>query len=370
MSFTLRFAWPLALWGLLLIPLALAAYLAVQRRRTQYTARFANRNLLPNLVPLAPGWRRHAPIALYLLALSGLLAALARPQVAMAVPREEATVVLVMDTSVSMGATDVQPTRLAAANASAKRFVDALPASLRVSVVSFSNSPQLQTVPTTDRAAVRQALDALRAGGGTAMGDAIRLAVGVAESTRETESDGAGAAARTTSPAAPAAAAPPRTAATPAAPAPSAPRPGAAPAAQNSSPPPAAILLLSDGANTAGQTQPLDAAVEAQRLGIPVYTIALGTATGTIENPERPGSGQLMAVPPDDATLQRVAQITGGQFFRAPTATDLQTVYQRIGSRVGYASQDQEVTFAFVAAGAALLAAGGALALLWFNRFP
>jgi Ca-activated chloride channel family protein len=366
MSFTLRFAWPLALWGLLLIPLALAIYVAVQRRRRQYTARFANRNLLPNLVPQAPGWRRHAPIALYLLALSGLLASLARPQVAMAVPREEATVVLVMDTSMSMGATDVQPTRLAAANAAAKRFMDELPAPLRVAVVSFSNSPQLQTVPTTDRAAVRQALDALHAGGGTAMGDAIRLAVGVAESTRETESDGAGTAARTTSPAAPAAAAPPRAAATPAAPGASVPRPGA----PNASAPPAAILLLSDGANTAGQTQPLDAAVEAQRLGIPVYTIALGTATGTIENPERPGSGQLMAVPPDDATLQRVAQMTGGQFFRAPTSADLQTVYQRIGSHVGYASQDQEVTFAFVAAGAALLAAGGALALLWFNRFP
>ncbi len=101
-----------------------------------------------------------------------------------------------------------------------------------------------------------------------------------------------------------------------------------------------------------------------------MYTIALGTAAGTIENPEQPGSGQLMSVPPDDATLQRVAQITGGQFFRAPTAADLQAVYRRIGSRVGYAREEQEVTYAFLAAGAALLAAGGALALRWFNRFP
>src|SRR5919199_4684245 len=105
-SFTLRFAWPAMLWALLLVPLALAVYVTVQRGRVKYVARFSNRNLLPNLVPRAPGWRRHAPVGFYLLALSGLLAALARPQVAMAVPREEATVVLVMDTSFSMGATD------------------------------------------------------------------------------------------------------------------------------------------------------------------------------------------------------------------------------------------------------------------------
>jgi Ca-activated chloride channel family protein len=129
-------------------------------------------------------------------------------------------------------------------------------------------------------------------------------------------------------------------------------------------------LLLSDGAQTAGQVQPLDAAARAQQLGIPVYTIALGTPNGTIEAPEAPGSGQRLAVPPDEATLRRIAALTGGQFFSAPTAADLQAVYQNIGSRVGFAEARQEVTAAFAAAGAVLLAAGGALALLWFNRFP
>jgi Ca-activated chloride channel family protein len=357
MSLTLHFTWPAALWGLLLVPLALGVYVAIQRRRARYAARFSHRNLLPNLVPHSPGWRRHAPIALYLLALIGLLASLARPQAALAVPREDATVVLVMDTSYSMGAVDVQPTRLAAAEAAANHFLDTLPAPLRVSLVSFSNSPQVQTFPTTDRAAVRQSLSALRPDGGTAMGDAIRLAVGVAESTREPASD-AGGTARTAG------------GTTPAAPNSAAPAPSTAPASAENTPPPAAILLLSDGANTAGQTQPLDAAAQAQRLGIPVYTIALGTTDGTIDNPENPGRGQRMAVPPDDATLQQVAQMTGGQFFRAPTAADLQAVYEHISSHVGYAQQEQEVTFAFVASGAALLAAGGALALLWFNRFP
>jgi Ca-activated chloride channel family protein len=338
----MTFAWPVFLWGLALVPVAVMAYVIVQRRRSRYVRQFTSWNLLPNLVPRAPGWRRHVPVALYLLAMAGLLTSLARPQATLAVPREESTIVLVMDTSVSMSATDVQPTRLAAANAAAKRFLDILPPSLRVSLVSFAAGAQVHSGPTTDRQALRQALDAFRAEGGTAMGEALDLAVGLAAAALE--GDAAEATPQTT-------------------------RPSPTPTPSNE-PSPVAILLLSDGANTAGQVQPLDAAAEAERHGIPVYTIALGTAAGTIESPEAPGSGQRMAVPPDEATLRQIAELTGGQFFSAPTAAALQSVYENLGSRVGFTEAQQDVTGAFAGAGALLLAIGGALALLWFNRFP
>lgn len=334
----MSFAWPAALLGLLLVPLLLLFYVLVQKRRSQYVARFSNQDLLPNLVPLAPGWRRHAPVALYALALSGLLVGLARPQVTLEVPREQATVVLVMDTSVSMGATDVQPNRLTAANAAAKRFLDVLPARLRVALVSFSNSAQVLAGPTTDRVALRQSLDSMRAEGGTAMGDALDLAVMVAQSALDVEEQTR------------------------------APSPTATASRSRGNPSPAAILLLSDGANTAGQRQPLEVAVRAQQLRVPVYTVALGTAEGTIAAPD--GSGQRMAVPPDEATLQRVASMTGGRFFNAPSAVELQAVYENIGSQLSVTQEPREVTSAFLTAGAILLAAGGALALVWFNRFP
>ena len=336
----MSFAWPAALWSLLFIPILLLLYLLVQQRRSQYAVRFSNQDLLPNMVPQAPSWRRHAPVALYVLALTGLLLGLARPQAVISQPQEQATVVLVMDTSVSMGATDVQPNRLTAANAAAKRFLDVLPPQLRVALVSFSGSAQVLSGPTTDRVTLRQALDSMRADGGTAMGDALDLAVIVAQSALEVEGE-----VRTATPA-----------------------PTPATARPRGNPSPAAILLLSDGANTAGQRQPLEVARRAQQLRIPVYTVALGTAEGTIAAPD--GSGRRMAVPPDEATLQQVASMTGGRYFNAPSAVELQTVYENIGSHLSVTREPREVTSAFLAAGVILLIAGGALALLWFNRFP
>lgn len=334
----MSFATPTVLWGLPLVPLALILYVAAQRRRRQDAARFSNPALLPNLAPQAPGWRRHAPAVLYLLALTALMIALARPQAVITVPQEQATIVLVMDTSVSMIATDVQPNRLAAARTAGQRYLDSLPARFRVAVVSFSSVAQTLTGPTTDRQAGREALGSLRAEGSTAMGDALEHALEVVRSS----GDGGEAAGSTTA------------------------SPSPSPAAA----PPGAILLLSDGTNTAGRTQPLDAAEQARQLGVPVYTIALGTAGGTIESPEAPGSGQRLAVPPDETTLRQIAEITGGRFFTAPTAADLRAVYDSLGSRLGTVESQQEVTAAFTAAGTALLVAGGVLALRWFNRFP
>ncbi len=324
-SVPVTFMWPLALWAMLLVPVLLALYLVVQARRPRGVARFGNPALLPNLMPAPPGWRRHVPIVFYTLSLAGLLLGLARPQAVLAVPREQATVVLVMDTSISMIATDVQPTRYAAANAAAKRFLDSLPPSFRVALVNFSAGAQLDVAPTVDREAIRAALDALQPQGGTAMGDALELARGVVVSAVEPD----------------------------------------APANKSV---PAAILLLSDGAQTAGQADPLLAAERISEVGVPVYTIALGTEDGVIDSPDNPGTP--LPVPPDPDTLAQVAQRTGGQFFTAPTAQDLQSVYENIGSRVTYKHEPQEITSFFAAAGAVLMAAGGALALLWFNRFP
>jgi Ca-activated chloride channel family protein len=373
----MSFITPGLLWGLLLLPLAVAAYLLAQRRRHKYAVRFTNVDLLANLVPKTPAWRRHVPAALYLAALGALVVSLARPQTLVPVPKERATVVMVMDVSGSMAATDVQPNRLTAAKAAGTSFLDRLPAQFRVSLVSFSTVAQALTPPTTDRRAVKGALNALRAEGGTAMGDAIVRALDVAQTVDPTLAAGEG---RAGTPGVPGATATPpgrpsfplpgssaRPGATPAVPSPT--PAGGADAAEADEPAPVAILLLSDGASTSGRTQPLDAAAQAQRLGIPIYTIALGTPTGTVEIRDR-GFRQLVPVPPDEVTLRRIASITGGAFFSAPTEADLKAVYQDIGSRIGFDYELQEITFGFAAAGAALLAAGGALGLLWFNRFP
>jgi Ca-activated chloride channel family protein len=351
------FADPALLWTLLLLPLGLVLYLILQGRRGHTAGRFANPALLPNLAPRSPGWRRHIPAALYFSALAALLVSLARPQAMVPVRKEQATVVMLMDTSASMVATDVQPTRLAAAQAAGRRFLDALPGPVRVGLISFANAPEVQTRPTDDRQAVRTALDSLQPGGGTAMGDAINQALDVASTATQAEAAGAQGDPQAT---------PVPPTATPAPARPGAPNaPGARPGA-----PPAAVLLLSDGSQTAGTTDPLAAAQRAHDLGIPVYTIALGTQSGTIESPDAPGSGQLLAVPPDEATLRRVAELSGGRFFTAPTAEDLRSVYEGLAEAVTVVQEPQEVTSAAAGAGAALLLAGGALALAWFNRFP
>jgi Ca-activated chloride channel homolog len=334
--------WPGLLWGLLLVPVTLAAYLLAQRRRARYAARFTNLDLLAK-VARSPSWRRHLPAALYLLALTMLLLALARPQAVALVPREQATVVLVMDVSGSMNATDVQPTRLTAAQQSAVGFLGQLPAKFRVGLVSFSSTAQILTRPTTDRDAVRNAILSLRAEGATAMGDGIERAL---ELKRPPAPPGS----TTTLPGA----APPSTAP---------PNPGADL--------PMVILLLSDGANTQGRTQPLDAARHARQLNVPIYTIALGTDTGMVDIPdEQTGQLRRIPVPPDRFTLRRIAEATNARSFNAPSSKDLKTIYQDLGSKIGFVKQRQEVTVGFAAGALLLLVAGAGMALVWFGRFP
>jgi len=343
------FVWPLALLGLLIVPLALFAYLAVQRRRPQYAARFTNLDLLANVVDKTPGWRRHVPSALYLLALVGLLTALARPQMTLATPKEEATVLLVMDVSGSMNAEDVEPTRMAAAQLAGKTLVEALPEGFRIGLITFSTGTRTLVEPTTDRELVNNALDSLVPNGGTAMGDAIVHAV---ESARLLQNDGVLSSTSSVTPSS-----------TPD-------RRNERAAGDEAEDEPVIIILLSDGFNTAGSTDPLDATESAIEAGLPIFTIALGTPDGVALVTDSQGRQRTVRVPPDEETLAEIAELTEARFFSAPTAEELQSVYEDLGSKIGYDEEQREITVGFVAAAAALVVAAGGLSLLWFNRFP
>jgi Ca-activated chloride channel homolog len=333
-------AWPGLLWTLLLVPVALATYLLAQRRRSRYVVRFTNLDLLANVVSGQPGWRRHVPPAFYLLALAALLVSLARPQALALVPREQATIVLVMDVSGSMNATDVEPTRLVSSQRAASGFIERLPEKFRVGIVSFASTAQTLTRPTTDRVAVYEAIDSLHAEGATAMGDGLELALDVQRPTPGSSGRAA--------------------------------RPAPSPRAQQDAgdEAPMVVLLLSDGANTQGRTQPMQAAADAKALGVPVFTISLGTDQGMVDVPDETGNLRRIPVPPDRLTLQRIAEITGARFFAAPSTGDLKEVYRELGSKIGFVKEKQEVTVVFAATGLLFLVAGAAMSLVWFSRFP
>ena len=326
----MTFAWPLVLVALVLVPLAALGYWWVQRRRARYAVRFTNLELLASVVERSPGRRRHLPPALALLALAALIVGVARPQAAVKVPRDGGVVVLTVDVSGSMRASDVEPDRISAARAAATAFVESLPDSVQVGVVSFSTSVNVLTAPTDDRGTVLAAIESLEADAGTALGDAIARS---AESARDAVADGDD-------------------------------------RSDDEAKPAAAVLLLSDGANTQGALEPLDAADRAQELGVPISTVALGTASGTVEVPGQFGDLATVPVPPDEDTLREVAERTGGQFFEAPTAEELSAVYTELGSRVGYDTEKRELTAAFAGGGALLLLVGSGLSALWFGRLP
>jgi Ca-activated chloride channel family protein len=324
----MTFLWPLALLGLAGVALAAVGYVLVQRRRARYAVRFTNLDLLANVVARTPRWRRHVPAVLALLALAGLVVGVARPQVAVAVPREQATVILALDSSGSMTATDVAPDRMTAAREAASSFVEGLPQGFGVGVVSFSDQADVVVPPTDDRDQVVAALGGLQADNGTALGDAVSRSVDLALENLDEPPTG------------------------------------------DEDSPPAVVLLLSDGANTTGDYEPLEAAQKAEDAHIPVYTVALGTEDGTITGPDGRGGYQTVRVPPDPETLSAIAEQTGGKFFAAADADALKSVYDEIGSQVGVQQRHRELTVAFTAAGAVLLALGAALSALWFGRLP
>ena len=344
----MTFASPELLIALALVPIAIGLYLLIQRRRTRYAVRFTNVDLLANIAPKRPTWRRHLPPILYLAALAALAVALARPAMVVAVPKEQATVVLAIDVSRSMQATDVSPTRLAAAVSAAGTFIDQMPPKFKVGLVAFSTGARLVVSPTEDHEKVKDALANLRADGGTALGDAIAMSVqaGLGANSSATPTP-------TPSPEA-------------------SPDPNASPdpGTDQDATPTVAAVVLSDGANSTGELTPEQAAQQAADAGVPVYTIALGTQDGTVQVPNDFGFLETVNVPPDPETLATVAEMTGGRSFQAPTADDLAQIYQSLGSKVGMETEQQDVTYMFAGLGLIFVVAGGGLAALWFNRFP
>jgi Ca-activated chloride channel family protein len=316
---------PIWLLGLLAIPLLVLVYLLVGRRHKRAADRFANPVLVPNLVPSGPGWRRYVPFAIALAALALLVVGIARPHVVRDVTRDEATIVLAIDTSRSMAANDVKPSRFEAANQAATTFLDTVPDAYRVGIVSFSTGASTVLTPTTDRDAAKVALGELRLGSGTAIGNAIARSVELASADDAQQ-----------------------------------PRSGAKS--------PSAVLLLSDGAQTAGGVTPEDAVKEAVKLGIPVSTVALGTGDAVVQVPLPGGLQQRVTVAPDTEALQQIAKATGGTFAEAPSAAKLREVYRDLGTRLAKDPKRVEVTSAFAAGGAILLVLGGALSTWWFRR--
>ena len=330
----MSFEWPLALLGLIAVPLTVGLYMLAQRRRRAYAVRFTNLELLGSVVTASPGWRRHLPPILFLLALAALTVAIARPHVNVDVAKEEATVMLTTDSSGSMQATDVTPNRLDAARNAAKGFTNRLPEKFRLGLVTFSNVAQLLVPPTEDRQPVRNALDSLQAEGGTAIGTALETSLSALQPVIEKNQ-----------------------------------RAIRRQGLNRRRAPPAVIVLLSDGYSTTGP-EPLEVARRARELRVPINTVALGTSAATVTLSDRLGTTRNVRVPPDRRTLRRVAQVTGGQYFGAADQDKLNDVYQRLGSRIGFRQEKREVTAAFAGGGLALMLAGGLLSMMWFGRLP
>lgn len=338
----MSFASPLWLLALLLIPVFAALYFAAQRRRSRYTVRFTNLDLLANVVGNRPAWRRHLPPVLFLGALAILGMAIARPEAEVEVPKEEATIIMVLDVSGSMNAVDVDPSRLVAAQDAANAFLDKIPEGFRVGIVTFAEAARVVLPPTANREQARQAIANLRAEGGTAMGDGMDLAL---QTIRDPAAFGAEALPSPT------------------------PTDGA-PDGEAEEPTPAVMLLLSDGFNTLGSTDPLDAAQAAADTGVPIFTVALGTDDGYVDVFDQQGRLRRVEVPPDRETLSSIAETTGGEYFEATSDDQLTRVYEGLSSKIGYDTEKREITWIFAAFAGLLLVAGAGLSLYWFNRFP
>jgi Ca-activated chloride channel family protein len=341
------FGHPLLLLTLLVLPLAVLVYLWLERRPAKYTMTFTNVDVLASVAG-GRSLRRYVPPALALLALAALCIAVARPHRTTLVASDRATVVLVIDVSGSMRATDVKPSRLAAAQNAVRSFLKKVPHNVRVALIAFAGDPQVAAPPTTDLDVVRQGLDSLgyySGYGGTAIGDAIAAAV---ELVKPRNQNGTQTIAYTT--------------------------------IADAKKSPVSILFLSDGHQTRGLLQPLEGADRAKAAGIPVYTIALGTPNGVLNRGSGgfgggfgPGQGfgpSQIPVPPDPDTLRAIAQTTGGKFFDARSAQALESAYSHLGSVVARVKGKREATNEFLGLAAILLVAAGAFSALVSPRLP
>jgi len=348
---------PWFLVALLVLAAAVGLWVVAERRRMRYVVRYPNLDVLASVVS-GRSWPRLVPPALFAVALALLLAGLARPHVERTFLKERATVILVVDTSRSMQAEDVEPTRLGAAQEAIRTFLDSVPSRLNVGLVVFAGEAQVGTPPTKDHELVRTAveeIDSFLIYGGTAIGDALQTAVDLGKQATDEE-----------------------------------PLPGQEIALGALGPTrhlaqavgcgeegPASILFLSDGAQTRGILQPLEGAALAQEACIPVYTIALGTPEGVIDRGafgnqfgRDPGAGDNIPVPPDPETLRAIAEMTGGEFSEARDADALESAYDNLSSKLGQEPGESEITFLFVALAGVLLLFAGAISVFVSPRLP
>ncbi len=320
----MTFREPLVLLALALLPLAALAYVATQKRRRRFAVRYTNVDILA--AAAGASWLRHVPALLALLAVAALLVALARPERTVAAQRKEATIVLVTDTSGSMLAKDVRPDRLTAAREAARALTRQVPEDFRLGLVKFGSLAEQVLEPTTDRTRMELALRSLSVRGATAMGEGLQLGL---DAARTPVPDGLGGTRKL----------------------------------------PSAIVLLSDGASTRGD-DPIDIAQQAKKAKIRVYTVALGTPDGTLETTRPDGTTRSEKVPPDTLTLQEIARDTGGRYFNAPDADQLEAVYSGLATRFATVQEKQEMTATFAGAGLVLLLGGLAFSLLRGGRLP
>lgn len=305
----MQFQWPVALLTLLLIPLLATLYALAQRRRRAYAVRFTNLALLREVAGPRPAARRHIPPLLFLLGIAALCLGVARPVATVAASQRQATVMLVLDVSGSMDTPDLRPSRLEAAKAAARTFVEGMPSDAQVGLVSFSDTARLDAPLSSDHLATLSALTTLKTIGGTAIGDGLSLALEAVEQ-----------------------------------------QPGAkgSPAQRA-----ATIVLLTDGENNEG-VSPAQATARAQQDGVRVYTVGVG----------RPDTGL------DENTLRQMAAQTGGAYFSAAAGDDLRRIYGELATRLRTQAQRSELTAFAAGLGGILLLAGALLSLFWLQRFP
>ena len=338
----MTFLWPELLWALLAAPALVALYISVQRRRRKYALRYSSLILVRDALGRGPGIRRHIPAALFLLGVTIVLAALARPAATVMLPAQRSTVILTMDVSGSMRAEDLSPNRLEAAKEAARAFVAKQPSHVRLGVVAFANGASVVQAPTADREAVLAAIDRLTTQRSTAIGSGILTSLDAifeepAAQQPAGRRDAGDLRAATATPTA-------------------LPRGSFAPAA---------IVLLSDGQSNTGP-HPLEVTRRARDRGVRVYTVGIGSPEGTVLRLD----GRSMRVRLDEDTLRRIAEDTDATYVRADTATDLREIYEGLSSRLVLKAESTEITAGFAAAAAGVLIAGALLSLVWFGRLP
>jgi Ca-activated chloride channel family protein len=326
----MSFASPLVLVALLVVPLVALAYLVSNRTRVRYARRFTNPALLPNVVDRSPGWRRHVPIALLLVGLTVMLVGAARPRALVDVKRENATIVLAIDTSRSMQAVDVRPSRLDAVKTAALKFVRELPAKYRIGVVDFATQASVAAPATRNRELVEKALTQLSPGGGTALGDGIVTAINVGRAVpREPGQHG-----------------------------------------QAGDVPPSTVILFSDGLQEGGEVSAADALKRAIQLHVPINTVLVGSQYGIVRVPRVGGFVQFIRVPADASEVKQIAKLSHGRFYVGPRTADLRPVTAQLKSRIGKTPKKEELSFAFALGAIGFLLAGAVLSAIWLRRIP